>query len=124
MSLPGFGDTAAAASRNTKCEKGVQIRNLDSLSAVLRSLSLRGVTGEQKVLSYRSWFRSKDASGAFEANTICVTYTNMNNNMVRTLTGSQGLPQNVRINDKGQISVVDVGKPAGKVPGCGHGAGR
>ena len=48
------------------------------------------------------------AAGAFEANTICVTYTNMNHTMVRTLVGSQGLPHNVRINEKGQISVVDV----------------
>ncbi len=32
----------------------------------------------------------------------------MNHTMVRTLTGSQGLPHNVRINEKGQISVVDV----------------
>lgn len=32
----------------------------------------------------------------------------MNNVIVRTLEGSRGLPHNVRINDKGQISVVDV----------------
>ena len=32
----------------------------------------------------------------------------MNTIMVRTLAGSQGLPHNVRIKQKGQISVVDV----------------
>lgn len=50
----------------------------------------------------------RGALGAFEANTICVIYENMQNIMVRTLVGSQSLPHNVRINDKGQISVVDV----------------
>jgi len=39
---------------------------------------------------------------------LCITYKNMNDIMVRTLAGSNGLPHNVRINQKGQISVVDV----------------
>ncbi len=40
----GFGGAAPAGLRNTKCEKGVQIRNLNPCSAVLRSLSLASVT--------------------------------------------------------------------------------
>lgn len=46
--------------------------------------------------------------GAFEADTNCGSYTNMEGAVVRTLAKSGELPQNVRVNDRGQISVVDV----------------
>lgn len=40
----GFGDPVATGLRNTKCEKGVRIWNLNTYSAALRSHSVQGVT--------------------------------------------------------------------------------